>query len=62
MSTAPTIPCVALTINQAATALGVCRQTVMTLLKTNRLRHVRVGRRVIIPRDAVHEFLNQPLH
>lgn len=53
------IPCLTLTVNQAATALGVGRQSVLNLVRSNALRHVRIGRKIIIPRDSVSEFLER---
>lgn len=53
------IPCLTLTVNQAATALGVGRQSVLNLIRSHALRHVRIGRKIIIPRDAIGEFLER---
>lgn len=38
--------------------LGLSKNTVNALLRSGRLRSVRVGRRYLIPREAISEFLN----
>lgn len=52
------LPCMALTIEEAAEVLRVSRCTVLDLINEERLRVVRIGRRVIIPIKAIEEFLN----
>ena len=37
--------------------LQLSKNTINALLRSGRLRSVRVGRRYLIPRDAVHQFL-----
>ena len=44
---------------EAATTLGMHVQTVRSLVKSGRLRAVRVGRRLVIPRSAIEEFLEE---
>jgi excisionase family DNA binding protein len=46
-----------LTPMQVADRLGLCRNTVGQLLRSKRLRSVRVGRKYLIPHEAVEEFL-----
>ena len=56
MEMAP-LPCLALTIDEAAEVLRLSRCTVLELVGEKRLRVVRVGRRVIIPIRAIEDFL-----
>ncbi len=44
-------------LEEAAVAIGVCTRTVSTLVGNGRLRVCRVGRRVLVPIDAIEEFL-----
>jgi excisionase family DNA binding protein len=44
-------------ISEAAEAIGVGRNSAYELVRRGELRSVRVGRRVLIPRDVVREFL-----
>lgn len=39
--------------------LPLSRATVYELLAANKLRHVRVGRKILIPADAIEEFLQK---
>jgi excisionase family DNA binding protein len=43
---------------EAAELLGVCRDTVYVLLRTGRLRSIKVGRARLIPLSAIDEFLS----
>lgn len=47
-----------LTKDQAAQALQVSMTTIHRLLKSGTLRSVKVGSRVLIPREAVNDFLD----
>jgi excisionase family DNA binding protein len=47
----------AYTPQEAAVALGLGESKMRELYTTGRLRCVRVGRRVLIPREAVDRFL-----
>ena len=38
--------------------LGIGKSSVYSLLKTNQIKHVRVGRKYIIPKQAVIDFIN----
>jgi len=38
--------------------LGIGKSSVYGLLKTNQIKHVRVGRKYIIPKQAVIDFIN----
>ena len=42
---------------EAAQLLGVCRDTVYVLMRSGRLRSVRVGRARLIPLAAIDELL-----
>ncbi|UZX15689.1 helix-turn-helix domain-containing protein [Thermus sp. PS18] len=48
----------ALSPEQVAQALGISVFTLYKLLHTGRIRHVRVGRRILIPIAALEAFLN----
>jgi excisionase family DNA binding protein len=45
-----------LTVRQLAEILRIGRNAAYTLLKTNQIRHVRVGRKYLIPKQAVIDF------
>jgi hypothetical protein len=45
------------TIKQVATATGLTPYQIKVLLRERRLLHVRIGARLMIPRDAVERFL-----
>lgn len=47
----------ALTVQEAGEALRVGRNTAYDLVRCGRLRSVRVGRQLRVPRDALIEFL-----
>ena len=47
----------AFSINEAAESLGVSRSSVKELIYTNQIRVVRVGRRVLISRQSLLEYL-----
>ena len=38
--------------------LGIGKSSVYSLLKTNQIKHVRVGRKYVIPKQAVIDFIN----
>jgi excisionase family DNA binding protein len=44
--------------NEAAEILGVCRDTVYVLLRSGRLRSVKVGRARLIPLSAIEQLLS----
>jgi len=52
------LPCMALTIEEAGEVLRLSRCTVLDLIAEEKLRVVRIGRRVIVPIRAIEEFLN----
>jgi excisionase family DNA binding protein len=47
-------------VPEAAEVLGVSRALVYQLLRTGELRSLKLGRRRIIPRDALGELLGRP--
>jgi excisionase family DNA binding protein len=44
---------------EAAVLLGVCRDTVYVLMRSGRLRSVKLGRARLIPVAAIEELLTQ---
>ena len=58
MNTATTAPeCQTLDINDAATALGVCKETVRRLVRRKMLRKLPGLRRILIPKAEVQRYL-----
>lgn len=47
-----------MTPEEAAEALGVGKSTIYDLMRANRLRSVKIGRRRLIPITACREFLD----
>lgn len=48
-------------VAEAAKLLGLGRNTTYTLLRSGRLRSVRVGRRLVIPRSEIDAFLEREI-
>ena len=48
-----------ITIDEAARLLGIGRDLTYTLARTGELRTVRLGRRILVPRNAVRELLER---
>lgn len=48
---------ITLNADEVAKLLGLGRNTTYTLLRSGRLRSVRVGRRLVIPRSEIDAFL-----
>ena len=48
---------VALSVQEVATKLGVSRDLINDAIRLQRLRSIKLGRRRIIPLDALEEFL-----
>ena len=46
------------TVAEAATLLGISRALAYRLVKTGQLRHIRLGRRVVVPYRAIEEMLD----
>jgi excisionase family DNA binding protein len=40
--------------------LGISRALAYRLVKTGRLRHIRLGRRVLVPYQAIQELVDGP--
>jgi excisionase family DNA binding protein len=49
----------AYTVAEAAAQLSLGRTKMAELIASNQVRHVRVGRRVLVPRAALDEFLER---
>jgi excisionase family DNA binding protein len=49
----------ALRVLDACAAYGVSRSTIYKLMKTGKLRAVKIGGRRLIPRDALEALLNE---
>ena len=47
----------AYSLKKAAEALALSTNSIIKLIKSGRIRAVRIGRRVIVPRAALEEFL-----
>jgi len=45
---------------EAAGATGLCLNTIYKLLKQNRLKAVRVNRKLLIPKASIEAFLGNP--
>ena len=60
MNTTTTAPeCQTLDISDAATALGVCKETVRRLVRRKVLRKLPGLRRILFPRTEIHRYLNE---
>ena len=53
-----TLP-LALTVPEASNILRVGRHAVYELVRCGRLRSLKIGRQIRIPRDAIYAFLNE---
>lgn len=43
---------------EAAPMLGIGRNGVYALIRSGELRHIKVGRKILIPLNAIDEFLS----
>ncbi|SEG91096.1 DNA binding domain-containing protein, excisionase family [Thermomonospora echinospora] len=50
-----------LTLDEAAALLRLSRWSLYNLIRSNRLRTIKVGRRRIVPAAAIDEFLGESL-
>ncbi len=50
---------IALSIAESAQALGIGRTKMTELINGHEVRSVRIGRRVLVPRSALEEFLDR---
>lgn len=48
-----------LSVTEAARELGVGKNTAYDLIRANRLPHLRIGRNIRIPRQALESWLQQ---
>jgi len=48
-----------ITVEQLTKMLNIGKSSAYSLLQTNKIRHVKVGRKYIIPKKEVIEFLNE---
>lgn len=49
-----------LTVDEAAAVLGISRRHAYASIARNELPHVRIGDRIVVPRDALSELLRAP--
>ncbi|PZS21499.1 MAG: hypothetical protein DLM54_04335 [Acidimicrobiales bacterium] len=49
-----------LTVEEAGRLLGISRGLAYEMVARRRLPHLRLGRRIVIPRAALEALLNQP--
>ncbi|MFP5322252.1 MAG: helix-turn-helix domain-containing protein [Acidimicrobiia bacterium] len=49
------------TVDEAADLLGISRSLAYELVRLGELRCIRLGRRILIPRHAVHDLVEEPL-
>ena len=47
----------AISVRETAAAMGISRFLVMEMIRTGTLRYKRLGRRIIIPVEAIDEWL-----
>lgn len=58
MATTPNTPKLTYTVSETCKALQISRTTLWKLVKSRRLKPVRIGRRVLFTTSALEEFLN----
>jgi excisionase family DNA binding protein len=49
-----------MTVSEAARVLGISRSSAYECVRRGELRAVRLGRRLVVPRSAVTELLQNP--
>lgn len=54
----PSLPKQVLTVPEAAEALGISRSLAYELVARNDIPAVRLGRRIVVPRQAINEILS----
>lgn len=52
------VPVVAYTVEEAAHALRISRSSIYELIRSERLRTVKMGSRRLVPVRAVHDYLD----
>ena len=50
-----------LTVDEAADLLGISRSLAYELVRIGELPSLRLGRRILIPRRAIYELVEEPL-
>jgi len=61
MTTAPTrpVPRQVLTVPEVAQALGISRSLCYQLVASGQLPHIRLGKRIVIPRSSINRILER---
>lgn len=49
-----------LTVPEAARLLGVGRGSCYEAIRRNELPHIKIGRRILVPRHALEKLLSEP--
>lgn len=47
-----------LTVKQVAQVLGICENSAYQLIRDKAIGSRRVGRKIIVPKSCVHDYLN----
>ncbi len=47
-----------LTVKMAADALGVCKTSIYNMIKKNEIGYCKVGRKYLIPKVCINDYLN----
>ena len=50
-----------ITVEEAGKLLGISRSLAYTMVRTGKLRSLRIGRRFIVPKQAIDELLRPPV-
>ena len=58
MTATPAVDRLTYSIEEAAAALGVCRETVYRQIKRRKLKVVKLGSRTLVRREALQEMLD----
>lgn len=54
---APTLAPLAFSVRDSSRVTGLSERTINTLIATKKLRSVKIGRRRLVPMDAIRELL-----
>jgi excisionase family DNA binding protein len=49
---------IGVSVKEAATMLGLCERTVWKLINNNKIKTIRIGRRVIVSVQSLRDFVN----
>jgi excisionase family DNA binding protein len=52
-------PTLAISVNDAATRIGVCRDRIFDAIREGRLEAKKFGRRTLVPVDALRRFIDE---